>query len=101
MRAMKGSWSLPVLLLLSTIPAQAGEGTVLYRLANGGMLIDECLSCGRMPIEIPIEGTFLLTYLFLAGKEPPEPGPSACGQAPKPLLGCGSYGACGAGAAGR
>ena len=61
MRAMKGSWSLLVLLLLSPIPAQAGEGTVLYRLATGSTLLDDCLICGRPSIELPIEGTFLLT----------------------------------------
>lgn len=40
------------------------------------------------------DAVYLLTYLFLSGQEPPAPGPITCGQAAKPLLGCGSYPPC-------
>jgi hypothetical protein len=40
------------------------------------------------------DAVYLLNYLFLSGQEPPAPGPIACGQAAKPLLGCASYPSC-------
>jgi hypothetical protein len=62
-KSMPCSLLLLVSLLVSpfTSPLGASEGTVLYRLEKGSTLLDDCLICGRPSIELPLEGTFLLT----------------------------------------
>ncbi len=40
------------------------------------------------------DAVVLITYLFLSGPEPSGPGPDACGQSLKTVLGCRSYGSC-------
>ncbi len=61
MRSKPVPWKFLLLLLVFPFPVGAAGRTVLYRLEKGSTLLDDCLICGRPPIVLPIEGTFLLT----------------------------------------
>lgn len=53
---------LAVVMLGGAVTADTGfpAGSVRYRLIEGSWFVDDCTICGRPPILVPIEGTFVL-----------------------------------------
>lgn len=62
LRALPG---LVVYSLLSCDLSAAEFPSVTYELRQGSRIVDDCLLCGRPPIEEPLVGTFVLTRLLV------------------------------------
>jgi len=49
--------------LVAAPPAQPPAAPVAYEIGPGSMLVDDCVACGRPPLEAPITGSFLLARI--------------------------------------